>query len=332
MARIRTIKPEFFTSEDIVSLTPLARLLYIALWCEADREGRLNWKPRTLKMKYLPAESCDVMPICDELVSANLVVPYIVDDEPYAVLPSFKKHQAINVREAQSSIPAPPDGVHVHARAKDAWIVDADTRVTVLARDAHRCVRCGSDEHLQIDHIFPKSMGGSNAITNLRVLCRSCNAARPVSGQGLIDDLAKDGLTLYDMQRTCMHVQGDGEGKGKEGKGREGKGKEGGDDARASSARPTRKCPPDFMVTAEMQAWAVGNAPLVDAAKATASFRDHTFKTAISDWAGAWRNWLRKDQEFAAARAGPANRPAGKHAGFQSMNYREGVAEDGSFV
>ena len=41
MARIRTIKPDFFTSEDIVGLTPEARLLYIALWCEADREGRL---------------------------------------------------------------------------------------------------------------------------------------------------------------------------------------------------------------------------------------------------------------------------------------------------
>jgi hypothetical protein len=40
MARIRTIKPEFFTSEDIVSLTPLARLFYVSLWCEADREAR----------------------------------------------------------------------------------------------------------------------------------------------------------------------------------------------------------------------------------------------------------------------------------------------------
>ena len=54
MARIRTIKPEFFTSEDIVGMTPLARLFYVALWCESDREGRLEWKPNTFKLRYLP--------------------------------------------------------------------------------------------------------------------------------------------------------------------------------------------------------------------------------------------------------------------------------------
>ncbi len=31
MARIRTIKPEFFTSEDVVALSPLARLLFISV-------------------------------------------------------------------------------------------------------------------------------------------------------------------------------------------------------------------------------------------------------------------------------------------------------------
>ena len=49
MARIRTIKPEFFTSDDICALSPRARLLYIGLWCEADREGRLVWAPRGFK-------------------------------------------------------------------------------------------------------------------------------------------------------------------------------------------------------------------------------------------------------------------------------------------
>ena len=79
MARIRTIKPEFFTSEDIVSLTPLARVFYIALWCEADRSGRLDWKPGTLKMRYLPGDDCNFSDLAFELTNAGLIVLYEVD-------------------------------------------------------------------------------------------------------------------------------------------------------------------------------------------------------------------------------------------------------------
>lgn len=106
MSRIRTIKPEFFTSEDIVSLTPLARLFYVSLWCEADREGRLEWKPRTLKMRYLPGDDCDVVSLGKELTDLGMVVLYEVGGKQYAEIVTFKKHQVINNRESQSSLPA----------------------------------------------------------------------------------------------------------------------------------------------------------------------------------------------------------------------------------
>jgi len=104
MARIRTIKPEFFTSEDIVSLSPLARLLYIAIWCEADKEGRLVWKPVTFKLRYFPGDGCDIQAMCKEIVDAGLVVLY---GEGLAVVPSFKAHQHINPRESDSNLPEP---------------------------------------------------------------------------------------------------------------------------------------------------------------------------------------------------------------------------------
>jgi hypothetical protein len=104
MARIRTIKPEFFTSEDIVSLTPLARLLYIALWCESDREGRMAWKPKTFKMRYFPGDSFNVDELCNELLDASLVVRY---GDKYAYIPAFHAHQHINPRESATQIPAP---------------------------------------------------------------------------------------------------------------------------------------------------------------------------------------------------------------------------------
>jgi hypothetical protein len=117
MARIRTIKPEFFTSEDIVSLSPMARLLYIALWCEADREGRMVWKPRTFKLRYLPADDCSVDDLCAELIDRGLVKLY---GEGLAYIPAFGEHQHINPRETDSSLPVPDASPRVRTRAPRA--------------------------------------------------------------------------------------------------------------------------------------------------------------------------------------------------------------------
>ena len=122
MARIRTIKPEFFTSEDIVELDPIVRLLYIALWCEADKEGRLSWKPKTFKMRYFPADTCDIELMCDALVTRGLVCLY---GDSFAYIPSFKSHQHINPREKESELPTPNI---------DACGTRRDASVTVDAR------------------------------------------------------------------------------------------------------------------------------------------------------------------------------------------------------
>ena len=106
MARIRTIKPDFFTSEDIVSLSPLARLLFISTWLEADREGRFVWRPKNLKLRYLPGDNCDIDALTEELLDAGLVATYGANGQTYAEIPSFTRHQVINNRESESTIPA----------------------------------------------------------------------------------------------------------------------------------------------------------------------------------------------------------------------------------
>lgn len=125
MARIRTIKPEFFTSEDIVSLSPWARLFYIALWCEADRDGRLVWRPGTYKLRYFPADKVNVEALSRELTDQGLVVLY---GDGYAFIPAFPRHQYVNPREAKSDLPEPPDEAravtraHASARVSDAHV------------------------------------------------------------------------------------------------------------------------------------------------------------------------------------------------------------------
>lgn len=127
MARIRTIKPEFFTSEDVVSLSPRARLLYVALWCEADREGRLVWKPRTFKLRYFPADDCDILALCQEVINAGLVKLY--GDDEFAHIPKFAKHQHINPRESDSILPDPDAPARAKPRVGTRQLRDIDAQV-----------------------------------------------------------------------------------------------------------------------------------------------------------------------------------------------------------
>jgi len=56
--------------------------------------------------------------------------------------------------------------------------IPAEVRRYVLERDRHRCVKCGSDRQLTVDHIIPLAKGGSNDLSNFQTLCRRCNSGK----------------------------------------------------------------------------------------------------------------------------------------------------------
>jgi len=51
-------------------------------------------------------------------------------------------------------------------------------RESIKARDGHKCVYCGSSENLTVDHVRPKSKGGTDTADNLVTACRPCNQAK----------------------------------------------------------------------------------------------------------------------------------------------------------
>lgn len=242
MARIRTIKPDFFKHDGLYDAEqetglPL-RLAFAGLWTVCDREGRFAWRPRTIKTDVMPYDDIDFSSVLDALETHGFVHRYTVDGTAYGVIPSWDRHQAINQREAKSVIPEPVlgddrgrTGSHVRAYEYRGVNIAPALRDTIFARDNNKCLRCGATEDLTVDHIFPRSIGGTHAPANLRTLCRACNSRRPVSGEALLKDLAIDNLSMDDMNRTCMHVQDHGEGKGREGKGKGREGEVGGAEA-----------------------------------------------------------------------------------------------------
>ncbi len=54
-------------------------------------------------------------------------------------------------------------------------------KVFVWNRDAGRCVRCGSNERLEFDHVIPVALGGANTARNLQLLCETCNRSKGAS-------------------------------------------------------------------------------------------------------------------------------------------------------
>lgn len=108
MARIRSIKPEFFLHEGLAEMSPLHRLLFIGLWTLADKEGRIEYRPRRIKAALFPWEDCAVENLIADLVDAGFVRSYEVDGVWALVLPSFHKHQRPHPKEAASTIPPPP--------------------------------------------------------------------------------------------------------------------------------------------------------------------------------------------------------------------------------
>lgn len=107
--RIRTIKPEFFTHEGLYDAEkefklPI-RVAFAGLWCAADRCGRFKWEPRRLGVSILPYDNIDFSRVLDACRTRGFIVKYRVNNEWYGAIPSWKKHQFINNRESESTIP-----------------------------------------------------------------------------------------------------------------------------------------------------------------------------------------------------------------------------------
>jgi len=107
VARSRNIKPGFFLNDELAECDPLARLLFAGLWCIADREGRLEDRPKRIKAEVLPYDDCDVDQLLDQLAERDFIVRYEVDGLRYIQIINFSKHQNPHKNEKDSEIPAP---------------------------------------------------------------------------------------------------------------------------------------------------------------------------------------------------------------------------------
>jgi hypothetical protein len=113
MARIRSIKPEFWESEALGTLPVEARLLFIGLVSHADDDGRQRGNPAFIAKKVFPYDEtiggAEVAGWLGLLEGIDVVIRYEVEGQKFLQVTNFCKHQRIN-RKTDSVIPSP----HTH--------------------------------------------------------------------------------------------------------------------------------------------------------------------------------------------------------------------------
>jgi hypothetical protein len=100
MARIRTIKPEFWTDRKIVGLSPYARLLFVGSWnfamCD---DGHLVDDTFALKLQVLPIDAVDIDQLVSELITAEVMTRGVTSDgRGYLHVPKLREHQKVDGR------------------------------------------------------------------------------------------------------------------------------------------------------------------------------------------------------------------------------------------
>lgn len=114
MARARNIKPGFFLNDVLAECDPFARLLFAGLWTIADREGRLEDRPKKIKALVLPFDDVDCNDLLQQLHDHGFILRYEAKGKCFIQVQTWSKHQNPHVKESASEIPAPEEnGVNI---------------------------------------------------------------------------------------------------------------------------------------------------------------------------------------------------------------------------
>ena len=115
MPRIRYLKPDFFTDEDIAELPDKIKIFYMGLWCYADKAGRIEDRSKKLKVEIMPyAKKFDSEKALEELTHPKkttgrpFILRYNIDGERFIQIIAWGKNQKPHKTERESEIPAPP--------------------------------------------------------------------------------------------------------------------------------------------------------------------------------------------------------------------------------
>lgn len=216
MARARNIKPSFFKNELLAEMDAFDRLLFIGLWCLADREGRIEDRPKRIKMELFPCDTYDVNAGLDQLTKHGFLRRYQAGDAAVVSIVNFHKHQTPHGTEKDSELPDETGALTVHNRSENGYVTGKKRRNNVKPEqstgqerlsDSVGPVKTQGENTLNPDSLNPDSLKEANASLSA--------SAKPTDGEPddgvppcpfdkLIDSYKKHLPELPDVRRSLF--------------------------------------------------------------------------------------------------------------------------------
>ncbi len=167
MAKIRSIKPEFWSSAQLIACSREARLLFIGLWNFSDDAGVHPASLITLKARVFPGDNLiadDIKIWVEELIKQNLLIEYEVNRERYWQVTGWKKHQLITRPNYKYPVPQQCFG---------SGIIDTKQSSSYVVAVPEQC--------FSIVETLSKQGGIGDRIGDRNNICEVADAASPLS-------------------------------------------------------------------------------------------------------------------------------------------------------
>lgn len=275
MARMRSLKPEYWGDLKMARVSRDARLLYIALWNQADEWARCHGDIRWIKGHCLPYDDDLNLAAIDRLLNELAVIGriqrYVVDGEPFMFLPKLAKHQRLEPQKTPSRLPPPPDAEKI----PDQSGIFPES-VTEWSQTLE------PEESPQVNGTIGKSSEQSEKIPERsgKIVVQHVAGGREHVAGGMLQEAG-------------------GETAGKP----------------APRSERAHRIPDDFSVNDHMREWAKKNVPGLDLERSTQKFVLHFqsasgSKATMVKWDAAWMKWMLGDYD----RAGPSTPTTNGHA------------------
>lgn len=187
MARARNIKPGFYKNEDLAECSIWARYIFPGLWMLADRDGRLEDRPKRIKGELMPFDSQDAEPLLAELEDRGFLERYQNEDGSFIQISKFSAHQTPHYSEKQSVIKPPRlqenDGLKGGAQPPDSLIPDSlNPLESNVGQEARRILaflnekagRRYQETKANLDFIKARLKDGATVVELRQVVVKKC--------------------------------------------------------------------------------------------------------------------------------------------------------------